>query len=102
LDFKDRRIIPTHYTLRSYHEESVNNLRSWVIEVSVDGATWTEIDRKSNNEKLHSGNAIATFEVAKHEECRLIRLVNVGPNHSGDDCLHISSFEIFGSLLEPT
>jgi hypothetical protein len=102
LDFKDRRIIPTHYTLRSYHEESVNNLKSWLVEVSVDGETWMEIDRKRNNEELHSGNAIATFEVAKHEECRLIRLVNIGRNHSDDDCLHISSFEIFGSLIEST
>jgi hypothetical protein len=33
-------------------------------------------------------------------ECRLVRLVNVGRNHAGDDNLVIEAFEVFGSLIE--
>jgi hypothetical protein len=33
-------------------------------------------------------------------ECRFIRLVNIGRNHDGEDCLCISAWEIFGSLIE--
>jgi hypothetical protein len=35
---------PTHYTLSGWH------LKSWVVEGSLDGQCWAEIDRPTNNQ----------------------------------------------------
>jgi hypothetical protein len=94
-DFHEMRVRPTHYTIRSYW------LKSWVIESSLDGEGWTEIDRKTNNQdfKAHAWET-ASFAVSKSAECRFIRLTQTGKRHYPDDCLSISAFELFGTLLE--
>jgi hypothetical protein len=103
-DFKHRRIIPTHYSIRSPHRGHGpgfgNYVKSWLVEVSTDGDHWVEIDRRENNSELAKQYAIVTFEVSGNEICRYIRLVNIGRNHQGYDCLCICGFEIFGSLIE--
>jgi hypothetical protein len=43
---------------------------------------------------------IGTFAVARAEDCRFVRLVNIGRNHYWHDGLMISVWEIFGSLIE--
>jgi hypothetical protein len=40
------------------------------------------------------------FPVAVGGEYHVIRLVNVSRNHFENDCLWISSWEIFGGLVE--
>jgi hypothetical protein len=86
-DFRELRILPTHYTLRSYP------LKSWVVEGSLDGRIWTEIDRR-RDDKARS------FAVAKSTECRFIRLAQTGKSRSGSDRLIISAVEFFGTLFE--
>jgi hypothetical protein len=39
-DFHEMRIFPTHYIIK------VSSLKSWVVQSSLDGETWTEMDRK--------------------------------------------------------
>jgi hypothetical protein len=51
LDFKTLRIEPTHYTIRTGCE---NQLKSWAVEGSDDGASWTEIDRREDNGHLNT------------------------------------------------
>jgi hypothetical protein len=43
---------------------------------------------------------IGTFAVADAEDCRFVRLVNIGRTHYGIDELAISVWEICGSLVE--
>jgi hypothetical protein len=103
-DFKTRRIIPTHYSIRSPnhgHGPGFGNyLKSWLVEISTDGEQWVEIDRKESNSDLAHPYVIRMFEVSRIQVCRLIRLVNIGRNHQGFDCLCICGFEIFGSVIE--
>jgi hypothetical protein len=101
-DFKKSQVIPTHYSIRSYYVGGWNNcnLKSWVIEASMDGRNWTRIDHKENNFDLNGANVTRAYEVSNKELCRYVRLVNIGRNHSGSDSIWISSFEIFGSLIE--
>jgi predicted nucleic acid-binding Zn-ribbon protein len=101
-DFKNRRVIPTGYAIRSMYNGYVNgpNLKSWSVEVSLDGREWTEIDRRESNADLNAKNVTHTFSVLRHETGRFVRLVNIGRNHFNSDMLCISSFEIFGSLIE--
>jgi hypothetical protein len=97
-DFKERKIVPTHYAIRTNWEGP--HLKSWLVETSVDGEIWPEVARMENNEQLNGRHFTGTFAAAGGRECRFIRLVNVGRNHWGWDDLRISAWETFGSLLE--
>jgi hypothetical protein len=100
-DFKERRIVPTHYTIRTYYEgPGWAHLKSWLVETSVDGKNWREVAREEDNRQLNGDRFTATFAVADGGECRFIRLVNIGRNHNGNDLFAISAWEIFGSLIE--
>jgi archaellum component FlaC len=46
LDFHEIRVRPTHYTITGY------SLKSWVVEGSLDGECWTEMDRQTDTEEL--------------------------------------------------
>jgi hypothetical protein len=99
-DFRRRRILPTHYALRSCDEGPGGpHLKSWLVETSVDGENWTEIDHHENNGELNGHRIVQLFSVQHVEECRCIRLVNIGRTHCRDDALHIEAWEIFGSLI---
>jgi hypothetical protein len=76
------------------------HLKSWFVEASAGGTSWLEIDHKENNNQLNGYRFTGTFPVAGGAECRFIRLVNIGKNHFGNDCLSISAWEIFGRLIE--
>jgi hypothetical protein len=99
-DFKERRIVPTHYTIRTYDGGMGNHLKSWLVETSTDGENWREVAREEDNNQLNGKWFTATFPVAGAGECRCIRLVNIGRNHWGEDSLNISAWEIFGNLIE--
>jgi hypothetical protein len=100
-DFKERRIVPSHYTIRTNeYDPGAYHLKSWLVETSVDGSKWREVARSENNKQLNGKGFTATFPVADGGECRFIRLVNIGRNHFGNDYLLISTWEIFGVLIE--
>jgi hypothetical protein len=101
-DFKNLRIMPTHYAVRSHASGwGFAHLKSWVVEISVDGKHWTLIDSRNTNAELNNPVATRTYPVAASRPCRFIKVSNVGPSHSRYDSLVISGWEIFGSLLEP-
>jgi hypothetical protein len=95
LDFKTLRIEPTHYTIRVSDDDY---LKSWAVESSDDGASWTEIDRRENNSDLNSKRAVKTFAVSRSSSFGRIRLRQTGPNHRGNDTLVLSAFELFGAV----
>jgi prefoldin subunit 5 len=99
-DFKERRIVPTHYTIRTheYHPDDAH-LKSWLVETSADGQSW-RVAREADNKELNGCLFAATFAIAGGGECRFIRLVQIGTNHFRNDQLAISAWEIFGSLIE--
>jgi hypothetical protein len=92
-DFREMRIRPTHYTIKSVC------LKSWEIESSLDGIKWTAIDKRIDNKDYTYGFVTNTFAVAKSDECRFIKLTQTGQRHVGDDCLVIVAFELFGALI---
>jgi hypothetical protein len=100
-DFKERRIVPTHYTIRTNpFDRGSNRLKSWLVETSTDGQSWQEVAHEEDNQQLNGCGFTSTFAVTGGGECRLIRLVNICRNHFGNDNLYISAWEIYGSLLE--
>jgi len=123
-DFVARMVRLTAYAIRSYPGGPGHpHPKSWVIEVSSDGASWREIDRRDDNQDLNGGYLTKVFTVARAPECRMIRLTQTGKNHQGDDDyerlirsagerlsfwsrdfgndrLLFSDFEVFGDLAE--
>jgi hypothetical protein len=93
-DFHEKRVRPTHYTIRA------PGLRSWVIEGSLDGVHWTEIDKKTDNSDLKEDPHTASFVVSRSDEFRVIRLIQTGKNQDQGDRLVLVAFELFGALLE--
>jgi hypothetical protein len=91
-DFKALRIEPTHYTIRS------SNLKSWAVEGSNDGASWTEIDRRENNSDFSAPAAVKTFAVERSGSFGRICLRQIDQNHSGNNHLALSAFELFGAV----
>jgi hypothetical protein len=101
-DFKNMGVRPTHYSIRSCFGGRVNyhNLKDWVIEGSNDGQSWVEVDCRENNNELNDRNVTRTFSTARQELVHMIRLRQTGLDHNGHHHIVISSFEIFGSLIE--
>jgi hypothetical protein len=89
-DFKERRLVPTHYTIRSNRDDpDYFHLRSWLVETSVNRKSWREVAHQKRNRRLNGSHFAALFSIAGGEECRFIRLVNIGKNHGGNDQIWI-------------
>jgi hypothetical protein len=103
-DFMEKKVRPTHYSIRSKAGGGSGwaSLKNWVVEVSDNGNNWIEIDCQTNNSKLYGKGAIGVFQASRQDVTgRYVRLVNIGRNHRHDDCLTLSAFEIFGTLVLP-
>jgi hypothetical protein len=81
------------YGPNSYH------LKNWVIEGSIDGTSWSELDRRENNTDLNNSYAVKTFNVCKVDTFRMIRLRQIGPNHGNNNYLIFTAFDLFGLLM---
>jgi hypothetical protein len=94
-DFREMRVRPTHYTMMAQYP------KSWVVEGSLDGTNWTELDRQTDNEDFENVEKTASFRISKPVDCRFIRLSQTGKNHKGTDCLgDLHVVEFFGTLSE--
>jgi hypothetical protein len=100
-DFKTMRIKLSHYSLRSQSTDDKNFLRSWVLEGSLEGQSWIELDRHENNSALTGRGATATFPVSHSSAFQFIRLRQIGKNNSNSDNLELCAIEFFGVLAEP-
>jgi hypothetical protein len=96
-NFKDRLIIPNHYSVKSAAGAC---LKSWVIEVSSDGHSWTEVDRQQDNYDLSGWGSVASYPIRNVVECHRIRLRQIAENQGNNHCLFFSGLELFGSLQE--
>ena len=101
-DFKDRKINPTHYEIRS-GKWSPNNdhPKSWEIQGSNDNSTWEVIDTQKDCSYLNGNGLIHTFEINNQlcSEFRYLRLIETSPNWSMKNCLAFDSLEFYGTLV---
>ena len=98
-DFKDRRVSPTSYSIRSADHSFP---KSWVFEVSNDGSegSWETVDCRNDNGDLASPHVTRNFTLSTvpHGDFRFVRLRLTGKTHSGNNFLQITSLEVFGTL----
>jgi hypothetical protein len=93
-DFHKQRVSPLYYITRAFY------LKSWVLEGSIDGATWTEIHRQTDNASFKGGWATVVFSVSNLVQCQFIRLTQIGTNGRGKHQLSVNCLEFFGRLHE--
>jgi hypothetical protein len=94
-DFHEMRIHPTHYTIWTAF------LKSWVVEGSLDGSSWTGIDRQTDKQDFKTGVNTGSFAISKWVEFRFIRLTQTDKRHYvSDDELALRAVEFFGALFE--
>lgn len=107
-DFKERKVQPKHYTIRTRHDwgKGGGHLKNWVIEGSNTDKNddWKILDNQTDVSLLDDQNAQNTFKINyKFElnECfRYLRLRQTGANTDGKNYLFISALEFFGSLYQ--
>ena len=99
----DRSLRPTHYCLR--HDANVHcALRSWRLEGSNDGTTWTTLSNHTNDQSmLQQQMSEANFTLANvNERYRWFRVLQHGPNAYGRNnmLLMCAGIELYGDLRE--
>ena len=100
-DFKKRRVLLDHYTLKTIdYPENANHLKSWILEVSNDGQHYNEIDHHENCDLLNGNLRTATFNVLCSTPQRFIRLKQTGENWKGNNTLKIANIDFSGILYE--
>lgn len=102
-DFKEKRVIPFNYSIRSYYHYSKNahHPKTWVIEASNDNETWVKIDEQKNCQSLNGRYLSETFKIENedHREFRYIRMRQTGLSWGGSNYLTLDSFELYGTLI---
>jgi hypothetical protein len=103
-EFKNKRIKPTHYSLRSRWDGSTNNNnpRHWDVEVFNDGVEWIVVDQRRDNAEQNAKNVVRSFAVGPCEYCKYIRMHNQGLSWAGktNRVIAVSSSEIFGQVKD--
>lgn len=98
-DFKENRVSPTSYTLRT-DMSSDYHPKSWVIEGSNDKVNWEKIDHQTNCNFTNGRDITHTFEIAKNtgKEFKYIQMRVTGKNWLGHYLLDIGAIEFHGTL----
>jgi hypothetical protein len=102
-DFKDMRINLTDYSIRTSWDRDSSHLRCWILEGSIDGLSWTELDRRDNDERLKRTELIGSFVIGdgNREEFRMIRLRQTDRNSGFSNMLVFNAMELFGVVHAP-
>lgn len=100
-DFKNHRIIPTNYSIKSFGTAGNAHPKTWIIEGSNDNKNWVLIDSQENCPYLKESNFYHTFPIQKEKskEFKYIRMCQTGQTWRNDDVFLIHSFELFGELI---
>lgn len=102
-DFKERKICPTHYSIRSRRSES-HAPKNWIIEGSNDAKNWKTLDSRQGINGLHNGNTVLTFDIKSqpnnNESFQYLRIQQTSTNTSGYHYFLFSALEFFGTLIE--
>lgn len=111
-DFKNAKINPTYYQLKSsnnieiesdedYDEELYDNsLITWKVEGSNDKSNWVKIDEQSSCHFYRNNGSCKLFKINQEvkNDYRYIRICNTGVDSSGEKFLRIDSVEFYGNL----
>jgi len=102
VDFVDKWVAPTHYTIRHYSSWDTECLRSWKFEASNDGGkSWLTLREHTNDESLNAMGAAHTWPITSplaEVGYQMFRIKMTGPNSNQHLYLALSGLELYGTL----
>ena len=103
-EFKNHKIIPNSYTIRSIDGwgQNSDHPKSWIIECSNDQNSWEIVDDVKDCNYLNGSYLVHTFEIKNqtNKEYKYLRMRSTGPDCSNDShFLSFDSFEVYGTLI---
>ncbi len=104
IDFREKRVLPTHYALRHYSSYDTEALRSWVLEASENGVVWTTLVTHVNDTALRARGDTHAWPIPfdkRGAAYRVFRVRQTGPNSNTHRFLALSGFELYGELRTP-
>jgi hypothetical protein len=107
-DFKNYRILPTHYSLRHGWKQGKFCLRSWKLEGSVTGAadSWVTFCQHTDDESLNSSPTNKnTWAFANRPNqtlpwVRYFKVSMTSPNSHGSYTMCLAGFEVYGACID--
>jgi hypothetical protein len=100
--FKNAQVAITHYSVTSAITRGWYELKNWVLEGSVDGVNWAEIDKRVAETRLLEPKTTVTFAVANPGTFAEVRLRQLGKNRTGYYHMCVGAFELFGRFVPVT
>lgn len=100
VDLKDKRLRPSHYTLRHYNSWDTEALRNWVLEGSNDGVKWAVIKEHINDAGLDKKGITFTWPISCSQSFSQFRLRQTGLNSNNHHYLACSGMELYGRLFD--
>jgi hypothetical protein len=101
ISLNNRRVIPTHYSLRHYSSWDTEALRNWVLEASNDEQTWVVLREHIDDNALNGKGDTASWSLSlppNSGSFRHFRVRQTGRNSNGHYYLALSGFELYGTL----
>lgn len=102
-DFKDHRVIPTSYIIKSgWHLQNGNHPRMWIVEgYSEKNSQWVKLDEHLNCAFLNDLNVIHSFNIdnKSNAQFRYIRIRQTGRNWANANYFVLGSVEFYGILI---
>jgi hypothetical protein len=99
IDFKNRRVLLTHYSLNS-NKAGSNYIRKWVLEASDDEKTWETLDSRDTDE-LVGRSRIKIFPIISSARYfRYVRIRQTGTDSNNHHTLVLTNLELFGNVKE--
>jgi hypothetical protein len=102
IDFLERSVCPTAYTLRHYSSWDTEALRNWRFLGSNDGETWVLLSEHREDEALKLRGQSATWQFSpgavQNKFFRIFRIFQYGLNSNKHHYLACSGLEIYGTV----
>lgn len=96
-----RSVIPSHYELRHGRRFKSDCPRTWDIQGSNDGETWTPLKRHTGDKSIDGPFESQIFALPNVELAyRFFRVIQTGHNSSNHNFLALSGFELYGDFYD--
>jgi hypothetical protein len=73
-DFHVLRAKVSHYSIRSRNDDNIHHPKSWILEGSMDGNNWIELDCQKDRNELVGLSRSATFPTSRSQFVQMIRI----------------------------
>lgn len=97
--FKDYLISMNGYSMKTHSVGGNGHSRSWRVEGSMDGNSWTVIHSVNNSDALTTIGAVYSTDLPKYTSYfKQIKFTQIGPNNKSFHNFRMTGIELFGKL----